>query len=160
MQHSKKIKMFNMNSKYFKAALPVIAASMLLAFTGCKKFLDQKPITEASAETIFKDVPSTYKALISAYSRLVGDAGYGIRVSLYYPVDNDEMQGPTGASDNDRRDIARYAATPSNAQITNPFNQMFQGIEFANHCITNIPAMDMYSNGSDQEKKQLQRMLG
>jgi hypothetical protein len=29
-------------------------------------------------------------------------------LSLYYPLDNDEMQGPTGAGDNDRRDIARY----------------------------------------------------
>ncbi|MEP6676594.1 MAG: RagB/SusD family nutrient uptake outer membrane protein, partial [Ferruginibacter sp.] len=66
----------------------------------------------------------------------------------------------TGAGDNDRRDIARYAATSGNAQIFAPFNQMFQGIEFANICIDNIPKMDMYSGGSDQQKKQLQRMYG
>ncbi len=70
------------------------------------------------------------------------------------------MQGPTGAADNDRRDIARYSATSGNAQFTNPFNQLFQGIEYANICIDNIPNMDLYSNGSDQEKKQLQRMYG
>ncbi|MCX8020360.1 MAG: RagB/SusD family nutrient uptake outer membrane protein, partial [Chitinophagaceae bacterium] len=75
-------------------------------------------------------------------------------------VDNDEMQGPTGASDNDRRDIARYQATPGNAQLTAPFNQLFQGIEFANHCIANIPKMEMYENGSEQQKKQLRRMYG
>jgi starch-binding outer membrane protein, SusD/RagB family len=98
--------------------------------------------------------------LAGVYSRLVGDAGYGIRLSLYYPLDTDEMQGPTGAADNDRRDIARYAATPSNAQITNPFNQLFQGIEYANICIANIPKMEMYSKGTDQQKKQLQRMYG
>jgi hypothetical protein len=91
---------------------------------------------------------------------MVGDAGYGIRVSLYYPLDTDEMQGPTGSGDNDRRDIARYNATPGNAQITNPFNQMFTGIEYANICIANIPKMAMYSNGTDQEKKKLQRMYG
>jgi hypothetical protein len=91
---------------------------------------------------------------------LVGDAGFGIRLSLYYTVDNDEMQGPTGAADNDRRDIARYAATSGNAQLTNPFNQLFTGIEFANICIANIPKMAMYTGGSDQEKKQLQRMYG
>ena len=126
----------------------------------CKKFLDQKPITEVTAPLVFKDVNSTYQALASVYSRLVGDAVYGIRVSLYYPLDNDEMQGPTGSSDNDRRDIARYAATPGNAQLTNPFNQLFQGIEFANICIANIPQMDMYTNGTEQEKKKLQRMYG
>lgn len=132
----------------------------LFLLGACTKFLDQRPITEASAEVVFSDVPSAYKALSGAYSRLVGDAGYGIRLSLYYTVDTDEMQGPTGASDNDRRDIARYAATSGNAQITNPYNQLFQGIEFANHCIAQIPKMKMYNEGSDQEKKQLRRMLG
>ena len=134
------------------------AASVM--FFSCKKFLNQTPITEVGSDQVFKDVSSTYKAISGVYSRLVGDQGYGIRVSLYYPVDDDAMQGPTGAGDNDRRDLARYSATSGNAQITSPFNQMFAGIEFANICIANIPAMDMYNNGSDQQKKQLQRMLG
>jgi hypothetical protein len=134
--------------------------SICLLASGCKKYLDQQPLTDVDASVVFKDVPSTYKALAGVYSRLVGDAGYGIRLSLYYPVDNDEMQGPTGASDNDRRDIARYAATPGNAQIQNPFNQLFQGIEFANICIENIPKMALYNSGTDQEKKQLRRMYG
>ncbi|MEQ1623627.1 MAG: RagB/SusD family nutrient uptake outer membrane protein, partial [Sediminibacterium sp.] len=134
--------------------------AMLMVITGCKKFLDQQPITDVSAEVAFSDVPSAYKALAGAYSRLVGDAGFGIRLSLYYTVDTDEMQGPGGAVDNDRRDIARYSATSGNAQITNPFNQLFTGIEFSNICIANIPKMDKYNNGSEQEKKQLRRMYG
>ncbi len=137
-----------------------VAAIVLLSFNSCNKFLDQKPITDVSTEVVFSDVPSALKALAGVYSRMVGDAGYGIRVSLYYPLDTDEVQGPTGAGDNDRRDIARYAATPGNAQITNPFNQMFAGIEYANICIANIPKMAMYANGTDQEKKKLQRMYG
>jgi len=149
-----------MNSTYFKKPAIAIMACSLLMLAGCKKYLDQQPITEVSTEMVFKDVPSTYQALSGVYSRLVGDAGYGIRLSLYYPVDNDEMQGPTGASDNDRRDIARYQATSSNAQISNPFNQLFQGIEFANVCIANIPKMAMYTTGSEQDKKKLQRMYG
>jgi starch-binding outer membrane protein, SusD/RagB family len=148
-----------MNSIFKKTAL-IATAGFLLAAMGCKKFLEQEPITDVSTDVVFSDVPSTLKALAGVYSRLVGDAGYGIRVSLYYPLDNDEMQGPTGAADNDRRDIARYAATPSNAQLTNPFNQMFQGIEFANVCIANIPQMEMYANGTEQQKKQLRRMHG
>ena len=136
------------------------ALSLLLIVAGCKKYLNQRPITDVSADVVFSDVPSAYKAIAGAYSRLVGDAGFGIRLSLYYTVDNDEMQGPTGAGDNDRRDIARYNATSGNAQITNPFNQLFQGIEFSNICISNIPKMAMYTSGSDQQKKQLQRMYG
>ncbi len=131
-----------------------------IALMGCQKYLDQRPITELGTEQVFSNVENATKAVASAYSRLVGDAGYGIRVSLYYPLDNDEMQGPTGAGDNDRRDIARYNATSGNAQITNPFNQMFTGIEFSNNCIDNIPKMALYTTGTDKEKKQLQRLHG
>ena len=149
-----------MKTKKINQLTLALALVVVMAVTSCNKFLDQKPITDVSTEVVFSDVPSALKALAGVYSRMVGDAGYGIRVSLYYPLDNDEMQGPTGAADNDRRDIARYAATPGNAQITNPFNQMFAGIEYANICIANIPKMALYANGSDQEKKQLQRMYG
>jgi hypothetical protein len=149
-----------MKTKSFYKLMGLAATASLLVLGGCKKFLDQKPITDLSAEVVFSDVPSAYKALAGVYSRLVGDAGYGIRLSLYYTVDNDEMQGPTGAADNDRRDIARFGATPGNAQLTNPFNQIFQGIEYANICIANIPKMAMYNTGTDQQKKQLQRMYG
>jgi len=148
-----------MNAILNKSML-ITTAFLFFVLGSCKKYLDQQPITAVGADVVFSDVASTYKALSGIYSRLVGDAGFGIRLSLYYTVDNDEMQGPTGASDNDRRDIARYAATSSNAQITNPFNQLFQGIEYANICIDNIPKMAMYSNGTDQQKKQLQRMYG
>ncbi len=149
-----------MKKRYFNQLTVVAAGSMLLLLASCKKFLNQQPITEVSAEMVFKDVASTKKALAGAYSRLVGDAGFGIRLSLYYTVDTDEMQGPTGNADNDRRDIARYQATSGNAQINAPFNQLFTGIEYANICIANIPKMAMYSSGSEQEKKQLQRMYG
>lgn len=149
-----------MNTKHFYKLTILTATGFLLLFASCKKFLDQQPITDVSAEVVFSDVPSAYKALAGVYSRLVGDAGFGIRLSLYYTVDTDEMQGPTGNADNDRRDIARYSATPGNAQITNPFNQLFTGIEYANICIANIPKMAMYNNGTDQQKKQLQRMYG
>ncbi|MEO7047811.1 MAG: RagB/SusD family nutrient uptake outer membrane protein [Ferruginibacter sp.] len=149
-----------MNNNFLKKISPLVAGILILVGSGCKKYLDQQPITDVDASVVFKDVPSTYKALAGAYSQLTGDNGFGIRLSLYYTMDNDEMQGPTGAADNDRRDIARYTATPSNAQLTKPFNQLFQGIEFANNCIDNIPKMALYTNGTDQQQKQLKRMLG
>jgi hypothetical protein len=149
-----------MKTKKINQLTLALALVVVFVVSSCNKFLDQKPITDVSTEVVFSDVPSALKALAGVYSRMVGDAGYGIRVSLYYPLDTDEMQGPTGAGDNDRRDIARYAATPGNAQITNPFNQMFAGIEYANICIANIPKMALYANGTDQQKKQLQRMYG
>ena len=148
-----------MSNKSFSKNVIYLTTAVLL-FTGCTKFLDQKPITEVSTEMAFSDVTSATKSVAAAYSRLVGDQGYGIRVSLYYTVDNDEMQGPTSTNDDDRRGLARYTATAGNLQITSPFNQMFAGIEFANICIDNIPKMSKYTTGTDNEKKQLQRLYG
>ena len=149
-----------MNKNNFNKLALIAAAVVLFVSSGCKKYLDQQPITETSAQMVFKDVESTYMALIGVYSRLAGQEGYGQRVSLYFTVDTDESQGPTGNSDNDRRDLARYSANSGNQQIEKPFNQMFQGIEYANIVIENIPTMDMYNNGTEEQKKKLQRMYG
>ncbi|HSN61358.1 MAG TPA: RagB/SusD family nutrient uptake outer membrane protein [Ferruginibacter sp.] len=146
-----------MNKKYFFNA--ITATCLLLVLGSCKKYLDQQPITEVTTPAVFKDVDGAYKALIGAYTRLAGQEGYGQRLSLYYTVDTDEMQGPTG-TDDERRNIARYQPTPANTGLQNPFAQIFQGIEFANNCIDNIPAMDLYTSGTEQEKKKLQRMYG
>ena len=146
-----------MSTKYFyKLIIPIC---LLLAFSNCKKYLEQQPITDVTPIAVFKDVPGAYQALIGVYSRLAGQEGYGQRLSLYYTVDNDEMQGPTG-SDDERRNIARYQPTPLNTGLPNPFAQIFQGIEFANNCIDNIPKMDLYTKGAEQEKMKLQRMYG
>jgi starch-binding outer membrane protein, SusD/RagB family len=149
-----------MKQRSFSIIKIMMAVVAILMTGSCKKYLDQQPITSVGSELVFKDVSTTYQALIAVYSRLTGDNGYGIRLSLYYPVDNDEMQGPSGGSDVGRRDIARYGATPSNSELERPFNQLFTGIEYANICIDQIPKMEMFNNGSDQEKKQLRRMLG
>ena len=142
------------NIRTNKLILMVIVMS-IITISSCKKYLDQQPTTSFGTDFVFNSIPNAYKALAGVYSRLTGDQGYGIRLSLYYTVDNDETQGPTGNADNDRRDIARYAATAGNAQINSPFLQLFQGIEYANICIANIPAMSQYSGS-----KQLQRMYG
>ncbi len=149
-----------MNTKYLKKFSILSVICLFAVLSGCKKYLDQKPITDVGADVVFTDVPGALKALSGVYSRLMGDNGYGIRLSLYYPLDNDEMQGPTGDADNDRRDINRFNAAPTNAQLEKPFNQLFQGIEYASICIDNIPKMALYASGSDQQKKQLRRMHG
>jgi hypothetical protein len=146
-----------MKLKYLSTTLAAIC--MLMVFASCKKYLDQQPITDVTTPAVFKDVSSAYLAIAGVYSRLAGQEGYGQRLSLYYTVDTDEMQGPTG-TDDERRNIARYQPTPSNTGLPAPFNQLFQGIEFANNVIDNVPKMALYTSGTDQQKKQLQRIHG
>jgi hypothetical protein len=141
----------------------VLIASLLLTAISCNKYLDQQPITSVGPDMVFKDVTSARGALASVYQQLTGDMGYGLRLSLYIANGSDETQGPTGSADAGRRDFPLYATTPSNTQINgnnNPYNQIFRGIQYANTCIANIPTMASYNGGSDNEKKQLRRMLG
>lgn len=128
----------------------------------CKDYLEVDPVSSFGTDYVFSNVNNADKAVLGAYAPLGGDQGYGIRVSLYYPMDNDEMmgQGGTPYPDNERRDIAHYNVQPSNTQLAAPFNQLYTGVERANICIYNIPKMSMYANGTDAEKKQLRTMYG
>ncbi|MFT3677675.1 MAG: RagB/SusD family nutrient uptake outer membrane protein [Chitinophagaceae bacterium] len=149
----------NAFSKWAVTVLMTAGTSLLLG--SCKKYLNVEPVSSFGTDYIFSNTTNADLAVMGAYSALGGDQGYGIRISMYYPYDNDEMMGQSGAAgDNERRDIARYNTKPSNTQLANPFNQLYAGIERANICIYNIPRMSMYNNGSEGEKKKLRHLYG
>ena len=146
-----------------KNRLSILVVFLSFSVSSCKKFLDQQPITTYGSDAVFSDVNSAKGALAGVYSRLTGDNGYGKVISLYYTMDNDEtigggttLSGTNGA----RYEIARYNPTITNTEIYNGWLQLFQGIDYANTCIDNIPKMAMYNNGTTQQQKQLRRMYG
>lgn len=142
--------------KYFLAIFIAIAP-----FYSCEDYLTVNPVSQFGPDFVFSSVETTTNAAMGVYAMLGGDQGYGIRLSMYYPYDNDEMmgQGP-GTADNERRDIAHYNVQPSNTQLRQPFEQLYRGIERANICIYYIPKMEMYNSGSDAEKAALSRLYG
>jgi starch-binding outer membrane protein, SusD/RagB family len=131
--------------------------SILLLFVllgACNKFLEPASISSFDTEYVFDNVQNAQKALLGAYATLSGDYGYGIRISGYWPYDTDEMIKGTNANTTDEGQLlAKYLGIPSNLQITNPFNQLYQGIEHANLCIYNIPKMQQYLEGNAQLKR-------
>jgi hypothetical protein len=137
-------------------------SGVMLTISSCKKYLETEPVSSFGTDYVFSNVTNAEKAVLGAYSALGGDNGYGIRLSMYYPYDNDEMmgQGGTPYPDNERRDIAHYNVQPSNTQLANPFNQLYVGIERANLSIYYIPKMDKYNNGTTEEKRQLRQLHG
>ena len=134
-------------------------AILLATFTGCKKFTDVQPISEYSIAQTFSSVTNAFAALMGAYGELQGDAGYGSRISMYWTNDTDESI-ITGNIGNDQRGIGRYQMLTSNVQITNPFRQLYRGIEKANLCIEQIPQIAQYTSGTADEQLQLKRMHG
>lgn len=129
------------------------------SLTACKSYLDLEPISEFDNQAVFSNVSNATLAVLGAYDLLSGDNTYGIRISLYYPYDSDEMM-VSGAVDNGRRGIGRYNALAGNTEIANPWNNLYQGIERANLCIEQIPKMDLYKTGSAADQKELRRLHG
>jgi hypothetical protein len=148
------------NKRLRRLLLTALVTGALFAVNSCKKYLVPSAQSSFNTAYVFSNVQNAQKAVFSAYQDLEGDNGYGIRISMYYPYDNDEMIGMHQLGDNDRGDIAHYNATAGNAQLYNPWVQLYQGIERANICIYNLPLMDLYTKGSAQQTGELQRLYG
>lgn len=134
----------------------------ILIVSGCKKYLTLDPNSSFDQTYMFSTVSNAKSVVMGVYAALAGDQGYGSRLSLMYPYDNDEMIGVTNASapDNSSRDLSRYNLQATNAQLSSPFDQLYAGVERANICIKNIPQMDIYKNGSDSDRAAVQRLYG
>ena len=132
---------------------------MIAGAVSCKKYTEVEPVSQYSIPQAFSDVSNATNAIIGVYDELQGDNGYGIRISMYYPYDSDEGI-VSGNIDNGRRGVGRYQLLLTNAEIANPFRQLYRGIEKANLCIEQIPLMAQYSNGTETEKAQLRRLHG
>lgn len=130
------------------------------ALTSCKNWLNINPVSSFGPDAVFGSVVNAQKAVFGAYQEMAGDQGYGIRLSMYYPYDDDCIMGAGGDGDNDRRDLGRYNLTAGNAQLAKPFNQLYAGIERANQCIKYIPQMSLYKNGTPQQQGELRRLYG
>src|SRR5213082_2389224 len=105
-----------MKLKHVKYLILLVAFGITFS---CKDYLNVDPVSSCGPSYVFGSVDNATKAVIGAYSPLGGDNGYGIRITMYYPYDNDEMmgQGGTPYPDTERRDIAHYNVTPGNTQL-------------------------------------------
>ncbi|WP_400192993.1 RagB/SusD family nutrient uptake outer membrane protein [Hymenobacter sp. B81] len=135
-------------------------AGLAGTLSSCENFLEVTPDAYSTTEDVFGTAAGATTAVLGAYDLLSGDQTYGIRISLYFPYDTDEMQGSSGTFDSGRRGIGRYRALPTNGDITNPFNNLYQGIERANVCIYNIPRMALYNGGTPADTATLHRLHG
>lgn len=145
--------MIHRGSRWFLIVL------LSVSLASCRKYTVVEPVSQYSIADAFSDPSNAFNALVGVYDELQGDNGYGIRISMYYPYDSDEAI-VSGNIDNGRRGIGRYQLLLTNAELANPFRQLYRGIEKANLCIEQIPLMPQYTSGTDADKVQLRRLLG
>jgi len=140
----------------------ILVFALSVSLFSCKNYLDLEPPSAFSENYVFSNLPNARSAVLGVYDRLSGLQTYGSRLSLMYPYDSDEMVGVLNgaAPDNSSRDLSRYNLQATNAQLAGPFEQLYAGVERANICIKNIPAMDQYSNGTASEQLELKRLHG
>ncbi|MFC0773624.1 RagB/SusD family nutrient uptake outer membrane protein [Terrimonas alba] len=148
-----------MQNRFYKWLAGSVSLIMIFSTISCKKYTEVEPVSQYSISQAFSDVSNATNAIIGVYDELQGDAGYGIRISMYYPYDSDEGV-VSGNIDNGRRGIGRYQLLLTNSEVSNPFRQLYRGVEKANLCIEQIPLMSQYNNGSETEKAQLRRLHG
>jgi len=147
------------NSSIKRIFFGLAIISGFATLSSCKKYLQLSPVSGSNAALVFSSLATSQEAVLGVYQELTGDQGYGIRLSMYYTVDNDELMGP-GGDDQDRRGLAHYHLLPGNAQLEAPYDQLYAGIERANMCIHYIPISDQYTNGSAYVKTQMRRLYG
>ena len=143
-----------------RLTLAASALALLAGLSACKDYLDVKPDAYYTPDQLFGTVSGASTAVIGAYDLLSGDRTYGTRLNLYYPYDTDELIGAPGVANSGNRGLSRYKALPTNAEIVNPWGDLYQGVERANLCIKYIPQMALYRTGTAADTAALHRLYG
>lgn len=135
---------------------------MCVGFLSCKDYLELNPLAATSTAQSFSNLTYATKSVLGVYRTMAGGNAYGIRLSLVYPYDNDEMWcfPRNQIPDNGARDVSRYGTTPAHPFLAPTFRALYTGVERANLCIKYIPLMDAYDNGTEEEQRQLRRLHG
>ncbi|WP_205943099.1 RagB/SusD family nutrient uptake outer membrane protein [Pedobacter cryotolerans] len=149
-----------MKNRIIKYATLVFAIGAIMITPSCKKFLDFESPSTSSEAVVFESTATTNTALVGVYNRLVGDNGYGSRLSTLFGITADDFKTSGSYSPSDRRGISMYGASSDNTDIIQPFAQLYSGIERANLCIKFIPQSKLYTSGSATEQALMKRYHG
>ena len=149
-----------MKNKLINSAFLVLAIGAMITTPSCKKVLDFQTPSSSSEEVVFESTTYTNSAIIGVYNKLIGDNGYGSRISTVFGVTADDFKTSGSYASSDRRGISMYGASADNTDLINPFAQLYAGIERANLCIKYIPVSKLYTTGSGTDQAIMKRYYG
>lgn len=149
-----------MKNKFINSAFLVLAIGAMIITPSCKKALEYESDSSSSPATVFESTTYTNSALIGVYNKLIGDNGYGSRISTLFGITADDFKTSGSYASSDRRGISMYGASSDNTDLVNPFIQLYAGIERANICIKYIPASTLYTSGSATDQALMKRYYG
>jgi len=148
-------------NKFLKltSGLAMLALAMG-CLVSCEDELEIDPKSSYSSETFYKTVTHADLGVKGIYDVFTTKYTYGQLLSMNYPMDDDitYMRG-TGFS-NDNRKIAHYGSSPVTGFIERTWIELYKGVNYANLSIKKIQEMDLFTNGTDEEKAALNKYLG
>jgi len=140
----------------------ILVCIITASFMSCENFfnLDTPSKSDYSSDNLFQTISQARMTTYGTYYTLTNDI-YSRTINTHYSCDTDEWMSQGALNSTARRALARYNATPYlGTEFTKVFDRLYAGVERANVNIDRIPKMDLYINGSDAEKKELNRFLG
>jgi len=132
----------------------------LLATTSCENFLEVDTPSNLAQDAVFSSVAYTNSAVTGVYNKLIGDNGYGSRISILYGQGGEDFKVGGAYNSLDRRAISGFGIHPDNTEMNLPFIQMYEGIQRANVAIKYIPASALYTSGTPTEQATMRRLYG
>jgi len=132
-----------------------------MSVSSCKKELEEIPKSYYSLNLFFQDVNQANMAVMGIYETLGQLDTYGRSISLSFTLDSDiaQIDGTTNVSGN-RQEIGHYSYTPVHPWIEGAWRFLYIGVDRANLVIERIPQMEIYNNGTEEQKSQLNKLLG
>jgi starch-binding outer membrane protein, SusD/RagB family len=135
--------------------------TILLSFMSCESVinLDTPSESDYSSDNLYKTVSQAKMTTYGIYYTFTNDI-YSRTINTHLSCDVDEVQTSGGLSTSARNILARYNTIPDNTEFSKVWDRLYAGVERANVNIERIPKMDLFVNGTDAEKKELNRYLG
>lgn len=134
-------------------------ACLLLPLNSCDKEIEVTPYSYFTTANFFKNVDEATMATLGVYEAMSSMDSYGWNISLMFDADTDIVQ-MSGEGADDWRAIAHYQGISQTIAFYNSWSKLYEGIDRANVVIEKIPQMTLYGNGTDNQKEQLNRLIG
>lgn len=120
-----------------------------MVVTSCSEILDEEPLVQPSTDQFYKSETDALAALTGAYAQLKDGVGYYRQQFL----SNVFAASDQGTSSWKHGNFRKGTITSTDANLTNPWIEMYRGIREANNVIFRVPDIEM-----DEELKK--RVLG
>lgn len=139
--------------------LIILLFGLTTTISSCKKALDTKAYSFFTSDNFFGNVNEAYMATLGVYGAVSSWGGYGWYIPMVFDNDSDVGQ-ISGIATDSWRIIPHYAGIPETDIYYSSWSTLYQGIDRANVVIEKIPQMAQYTSGGENDKAQLNRMLG